>query len=652
MAVNLSSLAGAAAQFFDNNGVPLTGGLIYTYAAGTTTPAATYTSNTGVTAHANPIVLDAAGRVPGGEIWLVNTQNYKFLVKTSTNVQIGSYDNIVPLIDSVSLANTSNPTLGDALVGFRQSNSSGNLSGAVGRTVHQKLQESVSVKDFGAVGDGVTDDTIAIQAALDAVGTLAPAGGTVYLPKGLYLTSATINMNYANVQLLGAGTGVNHNAGGILTQDGSTQIIGSHVNNAVIRVWQKGCILRNFVVSSTATRRAATSGTNVYGIWCEAIDTSAANSFETPFRTTIEFVHVTKQPSHGILLIGGCGMSAVNYSDIDNCNGHGLVIDAGQITGRSNPARPGQVNILSVRSSRTDGCGIKLGDFANGVNHPYRINVNMAECFYNLENPAVYNADGKQGAISGFMDNCDFISCATGGYQLAANAHNGINISGIFNVIRNHRFINCEPYCAYVDDFGSSYRTADIRFETLYITNGNQPNGYYNPAVYINPDSSNVKVSANIYGGDVTSLITLTTSNYAESEFRRKKQYTGVYGSNYNSWDSFTIADDAVGYLTIDTILGRQGAILITGNNANAQSGMVAYRVGDVFAFCSELSGTANFATTTGALTGTTGADGFLTISADTATDRVYVENRTGTSRTYVITNLCALGLVKNFTLV
>ena len=94
MAVNLSLFAGVGAQLFDNNGVPLAGGLIYTYSAGTTTPLATYTSNTGLTAHPNPIVLDAAGRVPGGEIWLSAGLGYKFVVKTSTGVQIGSYDNV------------------------------------------------------------------------------------------------------------------------------------------------------------------------------------------------------------------------------------------------------------------------------------------------------------------------------------------------------------------------------------------------------------------------------------------------------------------------------------------------------------------------------------------------------------------------------
>jgi hypothetical protein len=93
MAVFLSPVGGAAAQFFTNSGVPLTGGKLYTYAAGTTTPQATYTSSSGGTAHANPIILDSAGRVPGGEIWLL-APPYKFVLNTSTDVLIATYDNI------------------------------------------------------------------------------------------------------------------------------------------------------------------------------------------------------------------------------------------------------------------------------------------------------------------------------------------------------------------------------------------------------------------------------------------------------------------------------------------------------------------------------------------------------------------------------
>jgi hypothetical protein len=90
--VNLSPLGGAGWQFFTDDGVPLAGGLIYTYAAGTTTPAVTYTSATGVTANTNPVVLDSAGRPPS-QIWL-GASRYKFVLKNSSNVQIWSMDNL------------------------------------------------------------------------------------------------------------------------------------------------------------------------------------------------------------------------------------------------------------------------------------------------------------------------------------------------------------------------------------------------------------------------------------------------------------------------------------------------------------------------------------------------------------------------------
>lgn len=65
-------------------------------------------------------------------------------------------------------------------------------TGAVARTALAKMKESVSVADFGAVGDGVTDDTAAIQAAIDAVSD----GCTVrFTPGAQYLTSAALTIN-------------------------------------------------------------------------------------------------------------------------------------------------------------------------------------------------------------------------------------------------------------------------------------------------------------------------------------------------------------------------------------------------------------------------------------------------------------------------
>jgi len=93
MSVNLSPLGGAGWQFFDDNGLPLIGGLIYTYLAGTTTPQATYTSASGTIQNSNPIILNSAGR-PSNEIWLSGGVSYKFVLKTATFTQIWSMDNL------------------------------------------------------------------------------------------------------------------------------------------------------------------------------------------------------------------------------------------------------------------------------------------------------------------------------------------------------------------------------------------------------------------------------------------------------------------------------------------------------------------------------------------------------------------------------
>jgi hypothetical protein len=70
-------------------------------------------------------------------------------------------------------------------------------TGAVARTVESKLKDIISVKDFGAVGDGATDDTAAIQAAIDSVYESDNTGSmkTVWIPAGKYLITDTLDLH-------------------------------------------------------------------------------------------------------------------------------------------------------------------------------------------------------------------------------------------------------------------------------------------------------------------------------------------------------------------------------------------------------------------------------------------------------------------------
>jgi microcystin-dependent protein len=108
MATVLLSPVGNGQQFFDNNGIPLAGGLIYTYIAGSSTLLATYTTNAGTIANSNPIVLDSAGRTPN-EIWMQTGYSYKFILKTATLETLQTLDNLYPILQTAVAPNTTIP---------------------------------------------------------------------------------------------------------------------------------------------------------------------------------------------------------------------------------------------------------------------------------------------------------------------------------------------------------------------------------------------------------------------------------------------------------------------------------------------------------------------------------------------------------------
>jgi hypothetical protein len=123
-------------------------------------------------------VLDAAVLLDG-EIAYDTTNNE---VRIGDGVSAGGR----PLSNAEDLAASG----GSALVGFLQAG-----TGAVARTAQAKMRDTVSVKDFGAVGDGTTNDTTAIQAAATAL----TQGQTLYFPAGQYLIGQIIFNGKSNI---------------------------------------------------------------------------------------------------------------------------------------------------------------------------------------------------------------------------------------------------------------------------------------------------------------------------------------------------------------------------------------------------------------------------------------------------------------------
>jgi hypothetical protein len=151
MSINLSAFAGAGAQFLDANGAPLSGGLLYSYLSGTSTPATTYTTRDGTTNNTNPIVLDAAGRTPS-EIWLDGGVLYKFILKNSTYVQIGSYDSIPAINDTTTFSNLITVAGTNTLTGLATPALTGYAAGAQYSFIAQNTNTAAVTIDIDTLG--------------------------------------------------------------------------------------------------------------------------------------------------------------------------------------------------------------------------------------------------------------------------------------------------------------------------------------------------------------------------------------------------------------------------------------------------------------------------------------------------------------------
>lgn len=169
---------------FDPDGAPLAGGKLYTYAAGSLTPLATYTDQGGGTENANPVILDANG---SANVWLAQA-SYKMTLKDSEGNIQWTVDNIEPeaALILANLANTSNVAKGDALIGVKQ-----HWSGAVGCTQDRKNSESNSIWDAMTLAQSTAaankTTTQADVATTTAIFNAAVLGAKkIYLPAGLY----------------------------------------------------------------------------------------------------------------------------------------------------------------------------------------------------------------------------------------------------------------------------------------------------------------------------------------------------------------------------------------------------------------------------------------------------------------------------------
>lgn len=294
MSVSISLSPVPKIQFFDANGNPLVGGKLYTYAAGTTTPLATYTDSSGGTPNANPVILNSRGEA---SVWL-GSSSYKFKLTTSTDVEIWTVDDITSNNYDVLAALAASG--GSNLIGYAPSG-----TGAVTTTVQSKLRQTVSIFDFMTAaqiadvqaGTAAQDVTAAIQAAFDSIGAvtagvfqqISPKGVTIHFPAGRYLVTSTLYMP-SNIRMLGTGMGTQFKfnpsvAGTDFLREKNNNVGGSALNRSNFSMH-----FENFYVFA-AQDGGSTTGRN--GSPIATINTNTANCFNLTDVAYSSFRNVT-----------------------------------------------------------------------------------------------------------------------------------------------------------------------------------------------------------------------------------------------------------------------------------------------------------------------------------------------------------------------
>ncbi len=185
--MNLSPLP--IQKFFDNNGRPLTGGLLYTYVAGTTTKIATYTDDTGATQNTNPVVLDYRGEA---RVWLDPTLSYKFTLSPEGDTDpptrpIWTVDNIA---SGITLAALTQQIVGRILWPPTTEETSAGIA------ITTYAYPPGHWFRYGVIGDGNgsgggTNDAAAIQASLNL---LRDYGVQPIIPRSTYRLDSGVTL--------------------------------------------------------------------------------------------------------------------------------------------------------------------------------------------------------------------------------------------------------------------------------------------------------------------------------------------------------------------------------------------------------------------------------------------------------------------------
>lgn len=223
------------------------------------------------------------------------------------------------------------------------------FTGAVQTNVEAKLAQTVSVKDFGAVGDGVIDDTVAIQAAITS---LTSSGGSVLFPYGTYKITSAITLT-SNLDLVGDGKPTLNS-----TVAGQNIFSGSATNNVSIsNIKFNGTGSATTPLNSVGGNAATSTGlvTIVSATDITISDCEFGNFYNGLSLLNVQRAQVTNNYVHDWLVYGILGSLSdnisIDFNKIIGCDQTGAANAYGvMITGDTAASNPSSANSISFNT--------------------------------------------------------------------------------------------------------------------------------------------------------------------------------------------------------------------------------------------------------------------------------------------------------------
>lgn len=547
-------------------------------------------------------------------------------------------------LNGVDLINlTADPTTGAGVSAAIGSLGIGSIAGVgaayektgAADTAWQKLVQSLnwlSVKDFGATGDGTTDDTAHIQAAIDQAN--ATGGNVVYFPNGTYCVTQLTLTSYANVQLRGAGPSsiikwkwdAGSAAGSMITiSDGAArntiadlQLDGSALTNpaagrsnhlvqigtgaasgTIFENAVRGCVIGNMVASSgDGINVKGTTGNLVSRAWVSQNTFSACSRYSVCFDSGYEYAWINNNYMTG----GETELALVASSDV---NGNGVVIYGNEIVHTSGSVRHGmriEGGATGLITQMAMGQNVILNGFATCKN------VRYATCSGNTQTSGAYASTDPAFYISGVAQYVAFdgnlvdrASGASAGPCVALEKATGapsyclVNKNVLVNEKAAGGFIRCVD-ATQIEACGNMCRSSDAGSTTIHaidfqavtanvtdiLCQGNvitAAAGTFASAVRMLANGANIvdfNVAANI-ADSIDYGMQFEVGGGGGS-------FTGLDMMADNTWDSVTGDYNNVGVTVRPRIgfnAGTFGANLFTGDGS--PEGVITARIGSMY---------------------------------------------------------------------